>query len=142
MIPHWRSSKEVVADQLPPSSSSCPTALAPGGALCEVLRAHYHKGLGMAEYLAGDKVFAKCWSRVSIHKIQNASVSSHPSFQWWGSVGSCASERAVPPAFVTSEMGACSAGQWYLASRAGPSSWPPAGMSGTPLALKKKELSK
>lgn len=46
-------------------------------------------------------MFAKCWSSQSIHKIQSASGNSHPSFQRWWSARPCASERPVPPGFVT-----------------------------------------
>lgn len=107
-----------------------PAALAHGSVLSMVLSwGLRHVMTWVWEWQAvGGRVFAKCWSSQSIHKIQSASVNSHPLFQWWWSAGPCASKRPVPPCFVTSELGACPASWWDRVSRACPSSWPPAGM--------------
>lgn len=127
---------------LPHSSSSCLHCSGTWGALCVVLSwGLRHITTRVWEwqvyYLVGGKVFAKRWSSQGIHKIQSASIDSHPLFQWRWSVRSCASQRPLPPGFVTSELGACTASRWCCSSRACPSSWPPAEVWGTPLALKK-----
>lgn len=127
---------------LPHSSSSCPCCSGtwgcpwPGAELGT--EAHYNKGLGMA----GDTLLgAKCLSSAgaagaSIKCTVPASVLTlyFSGGGLWG---------AVPQrGFVTSELGACTASLWCCPSRACPFSWPPAGMWGTALALKKKELRK
>lgn len=61
---------------LPIAAPPAPAALLLGGVFCMVLSwgLSLQQGFGNGrQYLVGGKVFAKCWSRQSIRKIQSAS---------------------------------------------------------------------